>query len=312
VEKKILVAVDGSNAAQQAVDYVGLMQGAMIRDLTVTLLFIMNPIPPFLRRDSQRNPEAFNRVRELETRNRKQAGEALDKAKERLVRAGMRPESIELKPMPRASDAARDILFEAEHGMYDAVVLGHQGKGKASELFLGSVTNKVVQHAERLPVWVVGGKVESAKLLCPVDGSEGSLRAVDHLAFMLGGNPGAKITLFHVGASLGNYCTLDFLETELAEGIEADLMNSDGQCMDDFYARALRVLADAGLGEDQVETKTKQGGLSVAGAILDEARSGGYGTVVLGRRGENRSFFLGHVSDKVVSKGKGVAVWIVG
>ena len=312
MEKKILVAVDGSSVAQQAVDYVGMMQGAHIRDLTVTLLYIMNPIPPFLRRDSQRNPESFSRVRELESKNRKQASLALDSAQDRLVRAGMAPEAIEQKPVPRASDAARDILFEAEHGMYDAVVLGHRGKGKAAEMLMGSITNKVVQHAERLPVWVVGGGVKSRKILCPVDGSEGSLRAVDHLAFMLGENPEAKITLFHVGASLGNYCTLDFLEKDLAEDIEADLMSSDGQCMDDFYARALRVLAEAGLGADQVETKTKEGALSVAGAIMDEAKSGGYGTVVLGRRGENRSFFLGHVSDKVVSKSKDMAVWIVG
>lgn len=312
MEKKILVAVDGSSIAQQAVDYVGLMQGALIRELSVTLLYIMNPIPPFLRRDSQRNPEAFSRVRELETKNRKQAGQALGKAAERLVRAGMKQEAIEQKPVPRASDPARDILFEAEHGMYDAVVLGHRGKGKAAEVIMGSITNKVVQHAERLPVWVVGGAVDSRRVLCPVDGSEGSLRAVDHVAFMLGENPDTKITLFHVGASLGNYCTLDFLEQDLAEDIETDLMNSDGQCMDDFYARALKVLAEAGLGPDQVETKSKEGALSVSGAILNEVNNGGYGTVVVGRRGENRSFFLGHVSDKVVSKSKDMAVWIVG
>ncbi|MFH2127756.1 MAG: universal stress protein [Pseudomonadota bacterium] len=312
VDKKILVAVDGSPAALKAVDYVGLMEGAMIRELKVTLLYIMNPVPPYLRREGQRDPESFKRLRELETRNRKQAAVVLDKCTEHLVRHGMDPEAVEKKPLPRSSDAARDIIFEAEQGLYDALVLGRRGISKAQELFLGSVTNKVVQHAERLPLWVVGGQVTSLKVLCPVDGSEGSLKAVDHLAFMLGENPECKITLLHVGASLGNYCTLDFLETELAEGIEADIMHSDAQCMDDFYARALKVLDQAGLSPDQVETKTIEGGMSVSGAILDEVKKGDYGTVVLGRRGENRSFFLGHVSDKVMGKAKDVAVWIVG
>lgn len=312
MDKKILVAVDGSPAALKAVDYVGLMEGAMIRELRVTLLYIMNPVPPYLRREGQRDPESFKRLRELETRNRKQAAAVLDKCTEHLVRHGMAPEAVEKKPLPRSSDAARDILFEAEQGLYDALVLGRRGISKAQELFLGSVTNKVVQHSERLPLWVVGGQVTSLKVLCPVDGSEGSLKAVDHLAFMLGENPECKITLLHVGASLGNYCTLDFVETELAEGIEADIMHSDAQCMDDFYARALKVLDQAGLSPDQVETKTIEGGMSVSGAILDEVKRGDYGTVVLGRRGESRSFFLGHVSDKVMGKAKDVAVWIVG
>lgn len=312
VDKKILVAVDGSAAALKAVDYVGLMEGAMIRELKVTLLFIMNPVPPFLRRESQRSPEAFKRLRDLEGGNRKQAAEVLNKCQEHLVRHGMDPEAVEKKSLPRTSDAARDIIFEAEQGLYDALVLGRRGLSKAQELFVGSVTNKVVQHAERLPVWVVGGQVTSLKVLCPVDGSEGSLRAVDHMAFMLGENPECKVTLLHVGASLGNYCTMDFVETELAEGIEADIMHSDAKCMDDFYARALRVLEQAGFGPDQVETKSIEGGLSVSGAIMDEVKRGDYGTVILGRRGENRSFFLGHVSDKVMVKGKDIAVWIVG
>ena len=312
MEKKILVAVDGSASALKAVDYVGLMQGAMIRELKVTLLYVMDQVPPFLRRESQGDPESFQRVRELESRNRRQAAGVLDKCTEHLVRHGLAPEAVEKKALPRGSDAARDILFEAEQGLYDALVLGRRGLSKTQELFLGSVTNKVVQHAERLPVWVVGGQVTSLKVLCPVDGSEGSLRAVDHMAFMLGENPECKVTLLHVGATLGNYCSLEFVETELAEGIENDLMHSEAKCMDDFYARALKVLEQAGLKPEQVETKTRQGALSVSGAILEEVKQGDYGTVVLGRRGENRSYFLGHVSDKVIARAKDVAVWIVG
>lgn len=312
MEKKLLIAVDGSPASDRAVDYVGLMEGAMIRELRVTLFHVMNPVPPFLRRDSQSDTAAFKRLQALETKNRQGAQKVLDHCAGRLQRHGLEAEQVELKASPRASDAARDILFEAEHGMYDAVVLGRRGLSKTQEMFVGSVTNKVVQHAERLPVWVVGGQVTSLKVLCAVDGSEGSLKAVDHMAFMLGENPECRITLFHVGATLGDYCTLDFENKELAEGIEQDIMHAQARCMDDFYARAHKILMDSGLAPEQIQTKTKEGGLGVAGAILDEVRQGDYGTVVLGRRGENKSFFLGHVSDRVMSRGADVAVWIVG
>ncbi|CAO0824774.1 hypothetical protein DFAR_910017 [Desulfarculales bacterium] len=44
---------------------------------------------------------------------------------------------------------------------------------QVEEVFLGSVTNKVASHADRVPVWVVGGLVRSYRVLCAVDASEG-------------------------------------------------------------------------------------------------------------------------------------------
>ncbi len=309
--KKLLIAIDGSQSAERAVDYVGLMEGAVIRELAVTLYFVMNPIPPYLRREAQRDPDAFRRLSALQTKNREQATQVLEHARQRLLRHGLKEEQVELKAHPRASDAAHDVLFEAEMGLYDAVVLGRRGLSKAQELFMGSVTNQVVQHAQRVPVWVVGGRVTSLKVLCAVDGSEGSLKAVDHLAYMLGGNPECLVTLLHVGAVLASYCPVEFGQ-DLAKAIEGDLMRSDQACMDDFMTRAMRVLAEGGLEPGQIQAEAVEGALGVPGAILRKARADDYGTVVLGRRGESRSFFLGHVSDKVLAGAEGFAVWVVG
>jgi nucleotide-binding universal stress UspA family protein len=311
LEKKILIAVDGSKASQYAADYVGMMQSGLIKNLTVTLFYVMSSIPPFLRREAQRDANTAKQLRAMEIKNRQAADEALGAAQKRLLLKGMSEEAIELKAVPRSSDVARDILFEAEHGMYDALVLGRRGISKAQELFMGSVTNKIVQHAERLPIWIVGGKVDHPRVICAVDGSEGALKSVDHMGFMLGGNPDAEVTLFHVGATLANYCPLDFSE-DVAQEIEGDLMHTDQECMDDFYIRAIKVLNEAGFSEDQIQTDSVEGRVGVAKAILKKAEKHQYGTIVLGRRGENRSFFLGHVSDKVLSKGHDLAVWIVG
>jgi nucleotide-binding universal stress UspA family protein len=317
MEKKILIAVDGSRSAELAVDYVGLMEGAMIKELKVTLFYVMGAVPPDLARLAEAEPQAFRQLAELRGRNLGQAQAVLESARRILTRHGLGEDQVEAKLHPRLADTARDILFEAEQGLYDAVVLGRRGLSKTQELFLGSVTSQVVQHADRLPVWVVGGRVTSLKVLLAVDGSEGSLKAVDHLAFMLGGNPECRVTLLHVGAALANFCPVDFSQREAREagaGLAAtdETAPDENACMDDFYARALDVLREGGLDEDQVEVWQRPGRLGVVGAIMDEIRAGDFGTVVLGRRGENRSIFLGHVSDRVLGKAGETAVWVVG
>ena len=311
MEKRLLIAIDGSPSAERAVDYVGLMEGGMIRELKLTLFYVMNPVPPYLQRESQRDSNAFRRLRALQDKNREQATQVLDHARQRLLRHGLREEQVEMKAHPRASDAAHDILFQAEQGLYDAVVLGRRGLSKTQELFVGSITNQVVQHAQRVPVWVVGGRVTSLKVLCAVDGSEDSLKAVDHLAYMLGGNPECEVTLLHVGAVLASYCPVEFGQ-DLAREIEGDLLRSDQECMDDFMIRAMKVLTEGGLEPGQIQALSVEGAFGVPGAILKQAREGDYGTLVVGRRGENRSFFLGHVSDKVLTGAEGFAVWVVG
>jgi nucleotide-binding universal stress UspA family protein len=50
---------------------------------------------------------------------------------------------------------AEDILEEAQAGAYDTVVLGRRGLGLAKSLLLGSVTQKVVDHAKGCAVTIV-------------------------------------------------------------------------------------------------------------------------------------------------------------
>ncbi|MFH1035361.1 MAG: universal stress protein [Pseudomonadota bacterium] len=311
MEKKLLIAVDGSPSAEHAVDYVGLMEGDRIAELKVTLFTVMPAIPEFLRREGQADPQTYKRLRALQEGNHQEAQKVLLKARERLLKHGLAQEQVEVKAHPRLADAAHDILFQAEQGLYDAVVLGRRGLTKTQELFVGSVTNKVVQHSQRTPVWVVDGRVTSLKVLCAVDGSEGSLKAVDHMAFMLGGNPQCRVTIFHVGLSLQSYCPVDFSQAAIG-AMQADLERGDQRCMHDFFAQALKVLKEGGLAQDQVDYLGADKGLSVSGKVLQAARQGGYGTVVLGRSGQGRSSFLGHVSDKVMAGGQDLAVWVVG
>jgi hypothetical protein len=49
----------------------------------------------------------------------------------------------------------------------------------------------------------------------------------------------------------------------------------------------------------------------VGDVILDAARSEGFGTIVMGRRGVNRSFFGGSVSYSVSRSIADAALWLV-
>jgi nucleotide-binding universal stress UspA family protein len=60
--------------------------------------------------------------------------------------------------------------------------VGRRGLSKLGDIFLGSVSYKIVQGIENTPVWVIGGDIRSKKMLLAVDGSENSRKALDYAA----------------------------------------------------------------------------------------------------------------------------------
>ena len=83
--------------------------------------------------------------------------------------------------------------------------------------------------------------------------------------------------------------------------------------MGPVFEEATSRLEKAGFGGKQITTRTATGVLSRAGAIIEKALKGGYGTVVVGRRGlsEVEEFSMGRVSNKVIHMAKELAVWVV-
>ena len=51
--------------------------------------------------------------------------------------------------------------------------------------------------------------------------------------------------------------------------------------------------------------------MNVGKAIVDEAKKGNYGTVVIGRRGVSKAFFMGSVSRYVLDRTRNRALWLV-
>jgi len=72
-----------------------------------------------------------------------------------LVENGFDPQHIQIKIQERKTGVEGQILEEVADGEYDTVVVGRREKRDARHFLLGSVSQKVVQHAEDCAVWVV-------------------------------------------------------------------------------------------------------------------------------------------------------------
>jgi nucleotide-binding universal stress UspA family protein len=308
MEKKILLAVDGSIHSKHAIQY-AVRMSSVVKDFSCTLLHVQPTISQFLLDEARTDFKAQDELKKVIRRNAEAAQSMLEKYKAQMVRMGIADKCIDMVSQPRLMGLAKDVLERAQEGLYDAIVVGRRGLSRAQKAFMGSVTGKLVEHSRVIPVWMVDGEVTSTRIMVAVDGSEDSLRAVDHLSFMVGENPDISVTLFHVMPKFRNFCVIDFNEKEgdLHEIIE----KGDKRCIDRFYAQAQEKFKEAGIQEKQIEIKVAKRAVNVGKAIVDEAKKGNYGTVVIGRRGASKAFFMGSVSRHVLERVSNRALWLV-
>jgi nucleotide-binding universal stress UspA family protein len=309
MQKKILVAIDDSTPSRQAVDYAGRMR-ELIPGLSFTLFHVQPAISQFLVDEAKRSGKAQAELKAIAACNAEASRGLLAKYRGMLMRAGVTELEVELATQPRHQGLAKDILDYAQNGLFDAVLLGRRGISSVQQMFMGSVSAHLIANSPVIPVWLVDGDVRSTRVMAAVDGSESALRAVDHMAFMLSGNPGARVCFFHVTPRLKDYCEINF-KSDPGDGLETVITQGNQRCMDDFFAVALVKLREAGFREDQVETQTAATLVGVSETILEAARDGGFGTIVMGRRGLSTSFFGGKVSYHVSQKLSDAALWLV-
>ena len=308
MEKKILLAVDDSVHSKNAIQY-AVNMASTVNKLTFSLMQVQPAISQYLLDEAEKDLKAKKELKALIRKNGDVSQRILEKHKSRMVKMGIPEKHIDMTTQPRVLGIAKDIMDRAQQGLYDAIVVGRRGLSRIQKAFMGSLTADLLEHSRVVPVWVVDGQVKSPKVILAVDGSESSLRAVDHLSFMVGGNPDAQITLFHVIPRVGEYCVVDFAEK--LGNVDKIVAKGDSRCIDDFYTRAQKKMKKAGIDKDHMEIRVVKRTVNVGKAIVNESQKGRFGTVVVGRRGEGQSFFTGSVSRYVIDKTAGRALWLV-
>ncbi|MDO7786503.1 universal stress protein [Desulforamulus aquiferis] len=138
---KILVPFDGSEAAQNAIQY-ALKLAKSHKNSEVTILSVACYKAPYAR-DFSYTP--------IELKNACQVffQDILAKTAEVFKDAGIVTYTI-----TETGDAAEIIIDKARTNNYDKIVMGRRGLGSLAGLMLGSVSTKVLAHVD-IPVTIV-------------------------------------------------------------------------------------------------------------------------------------------------------------
>lgn len=310
-EIRILVALDCSEQAQAMARYLG--EVLANSKAKVVLFHVLSKLPDSYY-DISDLPTFQSKIREIAAWDWGEANKAhlsLEKARNAMVEAGLPAEAVTIDIHDRVEGVARDILKECQKG-YTAVAIGRRGESKIKDALLGSTANKLVSGLHHLPVWVVGGKPESKGYVVGIDGSEGSLRAVEHLGAMIGHKKDAKVKLVNVVRRLSIQADLaapGVPSPEMEEAWEKAAQTAAGPNL----AKAENILVQAGMDNARIDCKVITGALSRAESLVEEATQAGFGTLVMGRRGLTKieAFIMGRVTGKLLSLAKDKAVWIV-
>jgi nucleotide-binding universal stress UspA family protein len=313
--KKILIAVCNCVPAEQTAKYVATVCSGK-SDFVYTLFHVQSLFPQEALQKMEDIPMAKAEAEALILESSTAAMSALEKLRGIMIREGIQERSIHLMAEPMKLGIAKDILDKAEDGAYDAIVFGRQGLTPSKDTYIGSIAGKVVEHALRIPTWIVAGEVKNRRILLPVDGTQHSLRTLDYVLNMADGDAELKLTLFHVPENLKYWEIV--LGTGRAHDVAVEkhhlqefVLDDDNIRMKAFYDAAFERIDAAGLGAGQVDAKTRIWGYDISLAILEEARVGHYSTVVVGRRGRRKAFFSGQIVTRLLQKICDQALWVI-
>lgn len=311
--KKILLPVDGSIHSTHALQY-AVMMSPGLQDLTYALFHVQPILSDFIMEEAKKDPAAMKKLKQLNENNAVLGNEILNSHKDRLMRLGVPEKNIKQLTQTRRQGLARDIIKQAANESVDAIVMARRGYSKFQEVFIGSTTKNVIDHNAEMPIWVVDGEITSRNIILPVDGSTNSVKALDYLLDILQQHPDVELTLFHVQPSLKDCCEIDFTSApnqEDLESVEKIILQANQQCVDNFLQLAQRKMSEKEINEDKLHIKTQPVMTNIGKAIVDEFRQGDYGTVVVGKRGIDKKFFMGSVSNYLVTHLTNAALWIV-
>ena len=223
------------------------------------------------------------------------AKRAIENAKNVFKDSSLAIDQMIVKTATERYGKVKDILTEGAKGCYDAIVLGRRASYALQWIF-ERPANEIHQSMLReyrctVPLWICPESDQTRRnvLLC-VDGSASSLRAADHVGYILAPEAQHQITLFHV--------------------LSGRASRDDSQ----IFKEAETILTGHGIGADRIKRQTARG-ISVAGSIQSEGEKGQYAAVVLGMHGhnepakENKFFQTEGTVSKLINKIEKTALW---
>jgi nucleotide-binding universal stress UspA family protein len=156
------------------------------------------------------------------------------------------------------------------------------------------------------------------KILIALDDTKCAMRAVEYAGRQFGGMDDIQVLLVHV---LPNLPSLFWDEGHILSDVEKaerkrvvdTWLDKHRQKIEPIMGFARDALAGKGVNLKKITTKYISDSLDVADSLLEEARDGGYQTVIIGRCGAAKGLhlLLGSVTNKLVQKATGLAICVV-
>jgi len=310
--KTILVPVDDSAQSFETVRYVGKILKP--EKTKITFFHVISAVSKSFE-DYQIDPPVEQAIVLNKTR-KERIENFVEKEAAHLHQQGVPPENVKLVIQPRERGIARDILSEALRG-YDAIAMGRWRYKTMKNQIMGGTANKIVHNLYNLPVWLVGEWSDPEKILIAMDGSAGAMRAFTYAQKMLL-LESTEILLYSVirnfddlaGETDRQLSTPEEAEWRKLAAVKLEKTEAE---MKFRFAECIEHLKQVGGDPIRVKSKIKRGIPSRAEGIIAAARQGGYGTIIVGRRGlsDVRQYAMGQVCQKVLNMAADRVVWIV-
>jgi nucleotide-binding universal stress UspA family protein len=307
-KNKALITLDGSKRSLQTAVYASQLRP--LQDMEINLFHVFDAIP-----DNYWDLDFNNQVirstgqlRAWEAQWKKNIQDQMVQAQKIMLAAGFKSENIKITIRNRKKGIARDIIKEAKQG-YQLLITRRRGMGAIRSLIVGSVTAKLLDTLNTIPILLAGQQPPGNKFLLAIDGSEGAKRALDFAATFLNGY-GYQIGLVHVIRGGANFISSDMpMPLFIPEPFMQEALDNS----QDILQTAKQQLIAAGIKKQHISTKTITGVTSRTAAIVEEAKTGEYGTILLGRRGlsSTKEFVMGRVAKKIIYLGRKHSVWII-
>jgi nucleotide-binding universal stress UspA family protein len=309
MEKKLLLAVDGSPCSTQALEYIA----ALFADQPEVSFHVLHctSIGPSVR------PEAEDPANSLlPTDHRLDRHQAigllhLKKAENQLTALGVVASRITSSTIPNATGVAASLKGYAEKHLVDSIVVARRGIGVVGEMLLGSVSAELFRKCRKIPLWIIDGEVTTKRFFVPVDGSVNSLMAVDHLAHIFAGRNDIAFLFFHTRSLLSSKVQCvpeDFYNRWGKEWCDTHLQGKN--CL---FTGPIQLLLDAGIDKEMIHTLPEPTALEESSSIISHAKKHRCGTIVIGRRREGMAKgIFGSISSRTGTPTQNLALWIIG
>ena len=316
MDKKILVAVDGSPKGFDTVSILGKLLKNQ-SDLKLLVFHCVQQLARLAPGDLCMDVEATCKLPFSD--QEKIGNSVLQEANRLLVEAGFPQDRIELELQLDSTDPALDILAEAANKGIRTIAVGRRGRGQLESLLLGSVSSKVAQYAKDRTVWIVDTPVHpSSKVLVAIEGAPDSRALTQYTADYISSIPGLSYTFMHLmppipptfwddGHILGSaeqkdrQTRIDKWRSDWTERVEKYMVEGRAQ------------LAQRGIPKEKVDTfilQTKEG---IARDLLNEIAAHQFQVVVMGKKSfhERKPFLLGSHANKVLQNAEGAILCLV-